>query len=78
MDTKVDRPADTVVIAATKVNPAPADRPWFKLSPINARRLRAFKANKRGYYSFVLFVALFLHHALRRVHRERQAVPREV
>jgi len=61
MDTKVDRPAspaDTSVIAAAKVSPAPA-RPWFKLSPINQRRLRAFKANKRGYYSFVLFVALF-------------------
>ena len=59
MDTKVDRPADTASIAAAKVSPAPAARPWFKLSPINQRRLRAFKANKRGYYSFVLFVVLF-------------------
>ncbi len=38
----------------------PLTAPWFKLSPINQRRLRAFKANKRGYYSFVLFVVLFL------------------
>jgi microcin C transport system permease protein len=59
MDTKVDRPADTARIAAANVNPAPATRPWIKLSPINQRRLRAFKANKRGYYSFVLFMALF-------------------
>ena len=59
MDAKVDRPAGTTEIAAAKVSPAPADRPWFKLSPINQRRLRAFKANKRGYYSFVLFVVLF-------------------
>ena len=59
MDTKVDRPADTAGIAAAKVSPAPAARPWFKLSPINQRRLRAFKANKRGYYSFVIFMALF-------------------
>ncbi len=29
------------------------------LSPINQRRLRQFKANKRGYYSFWLFLALF-------------------
>ena len=59
MDTKVDRPAAPADVAAAKVSPAPAARPWFKLSPINARRLRAFKANKRGYYSFVLFVVLF-------------------
>ena len=59
MDVKIDRPADTAGIAAAKAGPAPAARPWFKLSPINQRRLRAFKANKRGYYSFVLFVALF-------------------
>ena len=59
MDVKLDRPADTASIAAAKVSPAPAARPWFKLSPINQRRLRAFKANKRGYYSFVLFMLLF-------------------
>ncbi len=60
MDTKVDRPAAPADVAAAKVSLPPAARPWFKLSPINERRLRAFKANKRGYYSFVLFVALFL------------------
>jgi microcin C transport system permease protein len=59
MDVKLDRPAAPADVAAAKVSPAPAARPWFKLSPINQRRLRAFKANKRGYYSFVLFVVLF-------------------
>jgi microcin C transport system permease protein len=59
MDAKVSRsaPAD---IAAAKTSPALAARPRFKLSPLNARRLRAFKANKRGYYSFIIFMALFL------------------
>ena len=30
-----------------------------KLSPINSRRLEIFKSNRRGYYSFWLFVVLF-------------------
>ena len=34
-------------------------RPWGKLSPINQRRLENFKANKRGYYSFWIFLVLF-------------------
>ncbi len=29
------------------------------LSPINQRRLANFKANKRGYYSFIIFMVLF-------------------
>jgi microcin C transport system permease protein len=35
-------------------------RGWLTLSPLNRRRLRVFKANKRGYYSFLLFVTLFV------------------
>ena len=30
-----------------------------KLSPLNSRRLEIFKSNRRGYYSFWLFVVLF-------------------
>ena len=30
------------------------------LSPITQRRLSLFKANKRGFYSFWLFIALFV------------------
>jgi len=33
---------------------------FFKLSPINARRLGNFKANRRGYWSFWIFAALFV------------------
>lgn len=33
---------------------------WLKLTPINRRRLDNFKANKRGSWSFWLFMALFL------------------
>ena len=59
MDAKVGRSAPAG-IAAAKTSPALAARPRFKLSPLNARRLRAFKANKRGYYSFIVFTALFV------------------
>ncbi len=59
MDAKVGRSAPAS-IAAAKTSPALAARPRFKLSPLNARRLRAFKANKRGYYSFIIFMALFV------------------
>jgi microcin C transport system permease protein len=34
-------------------------RPWFQLSPINERRLANFTANKRGYWSFWIFLVLF-------------------
>src|SRR5690606_39341854 len=32
----------------------------MSLSPINRRRLQNFKANRRGYWSMILFVILFL------------------
>ncbi|WP_139247986.1 ABC transporter permease [Hyphomicrobium sp. CS1GBMeth3] len=34
--------------------------PRFKLSPINARRWANFKANRRGYWSLILFLVLFV------------------
>ena len=58
MDARVERstaPGD--VLARIETVP---DRGWFKLSPLNKRRLRAFKSNRRGYFSFILFTALFL------------------
>ncbi|MBI3433604.1 MAG: ABC transporter permease [Proteobacteria bacterium] len=33
---------------------------WYTLSPINARRLRSFQANRRGYWSFFVFMVLFV------------------
>lgn len=40
--------------------PAEAKQGWLKLTPINRRRLDNFKANKRGWWSLWLFLALFL------------------
>jgi microcin C transport system permease protein len=37
-----------------------AARPQFELSPINARRWKNFKANRRGYWSLWVFLILFL------------------
>ena len=59
MDVRVDRstaPGDVL----DRVETALPDRGWFELSPLNKRRLRAFKSNGRGYYSFILFTILFL------------------
>ena len=33
---------------------------WLKLTPLNKRRLTNFKANKRGYWSFWIFMTLFI------------------
>ncbi len=38
---------------------APARR-WFHLSPVNRRRLVNFKAHRRGYWSFWIFIVLFV------------------
>lgn len=46
---------------AVAFSAAPADppkRPW--LSPINQRRLSNFTANRRGYWSLVIFMVLFI------------------
>ncbi len=32
----------------------------FKISPINQRRLHLFRANRRGYWSFIIFMVLFI------------------
>jgi microcin C transport system permease protein len=40
--------------------PAQARQGWLKLTPINRRRLDNFKANRRGWWSLWLFLALFL------------------
>lgn len=40
--------------------PLPKTGRFLALSPLNARRLANFKANRRGYVSFVLFMVLFV------------------
>ncbi|MDX2265738.1 MAG: ABC transporter permease [Hyphomicrobiales bacterium] len=44
---------------AAALAPAARPRSRFTLSPINQRRWRLFKANKRGYYSLWIFGVLF-------------------
>ena len=46
-------------IAASLLMPA-SQGPAFRLSPINQRRLANFKANKRGYWSFWIFLFFFV------------------
>jgi microcin C transport system permease protein len=38
----------------------PAERRWITISPLNRRRWDNFKANRRGYWSLWLFLAMFL------------------
>jgi microcin C transport system permease protein len=38
----------------------PPERRWIELSPINRRRWENFKANRRGYWSFWIFLVLFV------------------
>jgi microcin C transport system permease protein len=47
-------------IAPTTAVSTVAPRSRFALSPINKRRLANFKANRRGWWSFWLFLALFV------------------
>jgi microcin C transport system permease protein len=42
-----------------RLAPALPQKGWIRLTPINQRRLANFKANRRGYWSFWLFLALF-------------------
>ena len=50
----VDKTADAPAVTAP-----PNKRGFFSLSPINQRRWYNFKRNKRGYWSFWIFVVLF-------------------
>ena len=54
----------------------PPERHRFAMSPLNRRRWLSFKANRRGYLAFWIFMVLFVAVAVRRVHRQRQAVLR--
>jgi microcin C transport system permease protein len=57
--TNADPTPDTTAIAPTGLAVLPEGRP-LKLSPINRRRWENFKANRRGYWSFWIFLGLFL------------------
>ena len=38
----------------------PPSRRWIKVSPLNKRRWESFKANRRGYWSLWVFLAMFV------------------
>jgi microcin C transport system permease protein len=46
--------------AAAPLAPKLEQKGWIRLSPINRRRLDNFKRNCRGYWSFWIFVTLFI------------------
>ena len=59
MDARTSAPTpDTTAVSPTGVMVAP-ERRRVLLSPINQRRWQNFKANRRGYVSFWLFLVLF-------------------
>ncbi|CAH1655975.1 putative oligopeptide ABC transporter membrane subunit YejE [Hyphomicrobiales bacterium] len=58
-DTLIDAPPPALR-GDVPLAPAEAQQGWLKLSPINRRRLNNFKANKRGWWSLWLFLALFV------------------
>ena len=64
MDARVERPTARSEVPGgevpARVETAAPERGWFELSPLNKRRWRVFKANKRGYYSFIIFTTLFI------------------
>jgi microcin C transport system permease protein len=46
--------------SAVPLAPALEQKGFLKLSPINRRRLDNFKSNRRGYWSFWIFITLFI------------------
>ena len=55
MDATTRTSAETAVVATPRPRVA-----GIKLSALNARRWQNFKANRRGYWSFILFMLLFV------------------
>ncbi|HXW28045.1 MAG TPA: ABC transporter permease [Xanthobacteraceae bacterium] len=53
--TRASPTADAEGVATPRPRPS-----GLKLSPLNARRWRNFRANPRGYWSFILFMLLFV------------------
>ena len=56
----------------------PVTRHAFAPSPLNRRRWQNFKANRRGYWSFWIFLVLFVVSLFAEFDRQRQAAPRQI
>ncbi len=59
MDATTPRPLETSSVAPMGVF-VPPRRNMVDLSPINRRRWQNFKANRRGWWSFWIFLVLFV------------------
>ncbi len=46
--------------ASAPLAPALTPKGWLKLAPVNQRRLDNFRLNRRGYWSFWIFLTLFI------------------
>ncbi|MBI1202021.1 MAG: ABC transporter permease subunit [Rhodopseudomonas sp.] len=53
------RSPDTSAIGAAGLA-VPPERRWIRISPLNKRRWENFKANRRGYWSLWIFLAMFI------------------
>ncbi len=51
---------DAALSPAAPLAPAMPKQGWIKLTPINQRRLANFRANRRGYWSFWIFLVIFV------------------
>ncbi len=60
LETPLADAAPAATPAAAPVAPPLTGGGYFRLSPINQRRLANFRANKRGYWSFWIFLILFV------------------
>ncbi len=58
---QIATPVDAVPYdSSIKLAPPLPSRGWLRSSPVNQRRLANFKANRRGYWSFWIFLVLFV------------------
>jgi microcin C transport system permease protein len=59
-DVSFATPVIPVAEAAAPLAPPLTGGGYFRLSPVNQRRMTNFRANKRGYWSFWIFMVLFV------------------
>jgi microcin C transport system permease protein len=60
MDVRSGMPSQDTTAVGPMGAAIPPERRWIEISPLNARRWRNFKANRRGYISLWVFMILFV------------------